>query len=165
LKEELMFYENQYKAKLTDSHGAVDKIGSNSIVAIGQAVCQPPALMEALASRAETANIDNVKLYYMHAEENMKRSLLRYELMGRIKPYCMFMQEAERDLIKKGQEDGNRKVVYYVPNSFSQSVRFFTEHIDVDTFLVSVSPMDRNGISPSEQITTTSAQQRARQSG
>jgi itaconate CoA-transferase len=35
--------------------------------------------------------------------------------------------------------------VYYVPNSFSQSVRFFTDHIHVDTFLVTVSPMDRNG--------------------
>jgi itaconate CoA-transferase len=136
---------NQYKAKLTDSHGAVERIGSNSIIAIGQAVCQPPALMDALAARAEAGNIDNVKVYYMHAEENMKRSLLRYELMGRIKPYCMFMQEAERELINKGQEDGGRKVVYYVPNSFSQSIRFFTDHIHVDTFLVTVSPMDRNG--------------------
>jgi itaconate CoA-transferase len=141
----MMVYESQYKAKLTDSHTAVEQIGSNSIVAIGQAVCQPPALMEALASRAEGGSVDNVKVYYMHAEENMKRTLLRYELMGRIKPYCMFMQEAERDLIKKGQEDGDRKVVYYVPNSFSQSIRFFTDHIHVDTFLVTVSPMDRNG--------------------
>jgi itaconate CoA-transferase len=145
LKEELMAYEDQYKAKLTDSHGAVAQIGSNSTVAIGQAVCQPPALMEALAVRAEAGSVDNVKVYYMHAEENMKRSLLRYELMGRIKPYCMFMQEAERELIKRAQEDGDRKVVYYVPNSFSQSIRFFTEHIHVDTFLVTVSPMDRNG--------------------
>jgi itaconate CoA-transferase len=141
----MMIYKTQYKAKLTDSDTAVEQIGSNSIVATGQAVCQPPALMEALAARAQAGNIDNVKVYYMHAEENMKRSLLRYELMGRIKPYCMFMQEAERDLIKKGQEDGNRKVVFYVPNSFSQSVRFFTDHIHVDTFLVTVSPMDRNG--------------------
>jgi itaconate CoA-transferase len=101
--------------------------------------------MEALASRAEAGNIDDVKLYYMHAEEHMKRSLLRYELMGRIKPYSMFMQEAEHELIKKGQEDGDRKVVYYVPNSFSQSIRLFAEHIRVDTFLVTVSPMDRNG--------------------
>ena len=45
----MMASENPYKAKLTDSHGAVEEIGSNSIVAIGQAVCQPPALMEALA--------------------------------------------------------------------------------------------------------------------
>jgi itaconate CoA-transferase len=140
-----MGYDTQYRAKLTDSDGAVALISSNSIVAIGQAVCQPPALMEALAVRAEAGSVDNVKVYYMHAEENMKRSLLRYELMGRIKPYCMFMQEAERELIKRAQEDGDRKVVYYVPNSFSQSIRFFTEHIHVDTFLVTVSPMDRNG--------------------
>ena len=140
-----MVSENEYKAKLTDSHSAVQLIGSHSVVAIGQAVCQPPALMEALASRAEAGNIDDVKLYYMHAEEHMKRSLLRYELMGRIKPYSMFMQAAEHELIKKGEEDGDRKVVYYVPNSFSQSIRFFTEHIRVDAFLVTVSPMDRNG--------------------
>src|SRR6202050_161713 len=106
LTGEVMAYESKYKAMLTDSCSAVEQIGSDSIVAIGQAVCQPPALMEALAARAEAANIDNVKVYYMHAEENMKRSLLRYELMGRIKPYCMFIQEAERDLIKKGQQDG-----------------------------------------------------------
>ena len=62
--------------------------------------------MEALASRAEAGDVDNVKVYYMHAEENLKRSLLRYELMGRIKPYCMFMQETERELIRRGQEDG-----------------------------------------------------------
>ncbi|MGV2388464.1 MAG UNVERIFIED_CONTAM: hypothetical protein LVR29_09495 [Microcystis novacekii LVE1205-3] len=67
------------------------------------------------------------------------------ELIGRIKPYSMFMQKAERDLIKKGQEDGDRKVVFYVPNSFSQSVRFFSDHIHLDTFLVTVSPMDSNG--------------------
>jgi itaconate CoA-transferase len=140
-----MVSKNEYKAKLTDSHSAVQQIGSHSIVAIGQAVCQPPALMEALASRAEAGKVDDVKLYYMHAEEHMKRSLLRYELMDRIKPYSMFMQEAEHELIKKGEEDGDRKVVYYVPNSFSQSIRFFAEHIRVDTFLVTVSPMDRNG--------------------
>src|SRR6202789_4687823 len=101
-----MVYESQYKTKLTDSLRRVEQIGSNTVVAIGQAVCQPPALMEALAARAEAANIDNVKVYYMHAEENMKRSLLRYELMGRIKPHCMFIQEADRALIKKGQKDG-----------------------------------------------------------
>jgi itaconate CoA-transferase len=140
-----MVSENEYKAKLTDSRSAVQQIGSHSVVALGQAVCQPPALMEALAFRAEAGNIDDVKLYYMHAEEHMKRSLLRYELMGRIKPYSMFMQAAEHELIKKGEEDGDRKVVYYVPNSFSQSIRFFTEHIRVDAFLVTVSPMDRNG--------------------
>src|SRR5258708_10259261 len=102
----MMIYESQYKAKLTDSHGAVEEIGSNSIVAVGQAVCQPPALMEALAARAETLSVDNVKVYYMHAEEKMKKSLLRYELMGRIKPPFMVNQEGHVGLLKNAQKDG-----------------------------------------------------------
>jgi len=143
--QKAMGYQTEYKTKRTDSHTAVEQIGSDSIVGIGQAACQPPALMQALAERAGAGKVDNVKVYYMHSEEHMKNSLLRYELMGRIKPYCMFMQATERELVKKGVEDGNRKVVYFVPNSFSQSIRFFTEHIELDTFLVTVSPMDRHG--------------------
>ena len=149
-------HQTEYKTKLTDSHTAVEQIRTNSIVGIGQAVCQAPALMQALAERAKAGKVDNVKVYYMHSEEHMKNSLLQYELMGRIKPYCMFMQATERALIKKGVEDGNRKVVYFVPNSFSQSIRFFTEHmrtgapvthpdLELDAFLVTVSPMDRHG--------------------
>ena len=38
-----------------------------------------------------------------------------------------------------------RKVVQFVPNNFSQAIRLFTEDIPIDTFLVTVSPMDRNG--------------------
>ena len=85
-------YQTEYKTKLTYSHTAVEQIGSDSAVGIGQAACQPPALMQALAQRAEAGNVDNVKVYHMHSEGHMKNSLLRYELMGRIKPYCMFMQ-------------------------------------------------------------------------
>ena len=160
-----MGYQKEYKTKLTDSHTAVEQIGSDSIVGIGQAACQPPALMQALAERAGAGKVDNVKVYYMHSEEHMKNSLLRYELMGRIKPYCMFMQATERELVKKGMEDGDRKVVYFVPNAFSQSIRFFTEHIHLDTFLVTVSPMDRNGyftFGTNNDYTSTAARQAKR---
>lgn len=138
-------FDVQYKSKLADSDTAVSQVASHSIVAISQAASQPPALMKALAARAEAGQIDDVKVYYYHAERHMRDTLLRYELMGRIKPYSMFLQEAERSLIKQGVADGNRKVVYYVPGSFSQSIRYFRDHIPVDTFLVTVSPMDRNG--------------------
>jgi itaconate CoA-transferase len=163
--EKDMGYQKEYKTKLTDSHTAVEQIGSDSTVGIGQAACQPPALMQALAERAGAGKVDNVKVYYMHSEEHMKNSLLRYELMGRIKPYCMFMQAAERELVKKGMEDGNRKVVYFVPNAFSQSIRFFTEHIHLDTFLVTVSPMDRKGyftFGTNNDYTSTAARQAKR---
>jgi itaconate CoA-transferase len=137
--------ESLYNSKLTDSDTAVAGIASHSIVAISQALSQPPALMRALARRAEAGDVDDVRVYYYHSELHMKNSILRYELMGRIKPHCMFMQCTERELIQKGLADGNRKVVYYVPNSFSQSIRFFRDHIPVDTFLVTVSPMDKDG--------------------
>jgi itaconate CoA-transferase len=140
-----MGFQQDYQAKLTDSDSAVEHVLSHSIVAISQAASQPPALMEALARRAEAGKIDDVRLYYYHAEDAMRRSLLRYELMGRIKPHTMFMQAAERALIQQGLADGNRKVVYVVPNAFSQCIRFFTDHIPVDTFLVTVSPMDKDG--------------------
>ena len=160
-----MGYQTEYKTKLTDSHTAVEQIGSDSTVGIGQAACQPPALMQALAERAGAGKVDNVKVYYMHSEEHMKNSLLRYELMGRIKPYCMFMQATERELVKKGVEDGNRKVVYFVPNSFSQSIRFFTEHIELDTFLVTVHRWTAMDTSPSAQTMITPVPLRATQSG
>ena len=41
--------------------------------------------------------------------------------------------------------DGNRKVIFYVPNSFSHFPRYFREHIVLDSCVVTVSPMDKSG--------------------
>jgi itaconate CoA-transferase len=133
-----------YHAKLTDAATAVQAVTSGSSVAIGQAASQPRGLLQALADRAERAEIDRVKLYYFHAEKPMADTVLRYELMGRFLPHSMFLQPAERELIRRGDADG-RKVVYFIPTGFSQSVRVFAESIPVDTCLVTVSPMDDHG--------------------
>ena len=136
--------ESVYHAKLTDPDTAMEAVTSGSSVAIGQAASQPRALLGALAARAGRGEIDRVKLYYFHAETPMADTVLRYELMGRLQPYSMFLQRPERELIKRGEQDG-RKVVFFVPTSFSGSVRLFAEAIPVDTFIVTVSPMDENG--------------------
>jgi len=133
-----------YHAKLTDPDTAIQAVTSGSSVAIGQAASQPRALLGALAARAGRGEIDRVKLYYFHAETPMADTVLRYDLMGRLQPYSMFLQRPERELIKRGEQDG-RKVVFFVPTSFSGSVRLFAESIPVDTFIVTVSPMDENG--------------------
>ncbi|KAA1003407.1 acetyl-CoA hydrolase/transferase family protein [Paraburkholderia panacisoli] len=137
--------EELYKSKLTSAVQAVSTLHSDSSIALGMAMSQPPSLLEALGARAEAGDIDALKVYYFHSEAFLRNSLLRYSLMGRILPHCMFMGAPERELIKLGVEDGNRKVVFYVPNSFSQSPRLFADHIPVDTMLVMVSPMDANG--------------------
>lgn len=133
-----------YHTKLTDPDTAMEAVTSGSSVAIGQAASQPRALLGALAARASRGEIDRVKLYYFHAETPMADTVLRYELMGRLHPYSMFLQRPERELIKRGEQDG-RKVIFFVPTSFSGSVRLFAESIPVDTFIVTVSPMDENG--------------------
>jgi itaconate CoA-transferase len=133
-----------YHTKLTDPDTAMEAVTSGSSVAIGQAASQPRALLGALAARAGRGEIDRVKLYYFHAETPMADTVLRYELMGRLQPYSMFLQRPERELIKRGEQDG-RKVIFFVPTSFSGSVRLFAESIPVDTFIVTVSPMDGNG--------------------
>jgi itaconate CoA-transferase len=56
----------------------------------------------------------------------------------------MFLSRVEREIIKRSDQEA-RKLVYYVPCAFSQSVRCLTEYIKVNTFLVTVSPMDRHG--------------------
>ena len=133
-----------YHAKLTDADTAMESVRTGSSVTIGQAASQPPSLLRALAARAERGEIDRVKLFYLHAETPMAQTVLRYELMGRLLPHSMFVQQAERALIKRGERDG-RKVVYFIPTSFSGAVRLFAESIPVDTCIATVSPMDGHG--------------------
>lgn len=137
-------YTSAYHAKLTDADTAMESVTTGSSVAIGQAASQPPELLRALAARAGRGEIDRVKLFYFHAEAPMADTVLRYELMGRFLPYSMFLQRPERDLIKRGDQEG-RKVVNFIPTSFSASVRLFAESIPVDTCIVTVSPMDGHG--------------------
>jgi itaconate CoA-transferase len=92
-----------YHTKLTDPDTAMETVTSGSSVAIGQAASQPRALLGALAARAGRGEIDRVRLYYFHAETPMADTVLRYELMGSLQPYSMFLQRAERELIKRGE--------------------------------------------------------------
>jgi itaconate CoA-transferase len=134
-----------YRAKLTTPAEAVGRIASGVNVSMGMAMTEPPALLGALADRAAAGKVDGLKVYYFESTPVAGNTILRYELLDRIRPYCMFISRVERALIKRGMEDGGRKVVDYVPSNFSQSPRILTEHVGIDTFLVTVSPMDRHG--------------------
>jgi itaconate CoA-transferase len=108
-------------------------------------MAEPPALLKALAGRAGAGEIEDLKVYYFEATKTAGETILRYELNDRIRPYCMFISAAERALIKRGAEDGGRKVINYVPNNFHQTPRLLIDEIGIDTFVCTVSPMDRHG--------------------
>lgn len=134
-----------YRSRLTTPGEAVAAIPSGSKLSMGMAVAEPPALLDALAARAEAGQVEGLRIYYFESLAAAGRSVLRYELNDRIQPYCMFVTAVERALIRRGVEDGGRKVVNYVPNNFHQAVRLLTEEIGIDTFVTTVSPMDRHG--------------------
>ena len=135
-----------YRSKLTTPAEAVDHIASSGVnLSMGMAMTEPPALLKALADRAAAGKVDDLKIYYFESTRIAGDTILRYELLDRIRPHCMFISAVERALIKRGMADGGRKVVNYVSTNFSQASRVLTEHIGIDTFLVTVSPMDRHG--------------------
>jgi itaconate CoA-transferase len=134
-----------YQSKLTTPDQAVASIPAGSKLSMGMAMTEPPALLKALADRAEAGGIEDLKVYYFESNRIAGDTILRYELNDRISPYCMFISGVERALIKRGMQDGGRKVINYVPNNFHQTPRLLIDEIGIDTFICTVSPMDRHG--------------------
>ena len=134
-----------YASKLTSPETAVADIPSGSKLSMAMAMSEPPALLGALADRAAAGSIEDLKIYYFEATPIAGKTVLRYELNDRIRPYTMFVAAADRALIKAGLEEGGRKVLNYVPNNFHQTPRLMIDEIGIDTFVVTVSPMDRHG--------------------
>src|ERR1700735_5342458 len=112
-----------YRSKLTTPADAVGRIASGATLSMGMAMNEPPALLKSLADRAAAGKVDDLKVYYFESTRVAGETILRYELSDRIHPYCMFISEVERALIKRGERDGGRKVLTYVPSNFHQSPR------------------------------------------
>lgn len=134
-----------YAEKLTTPDEAVCVIPSGSRLSMGMYAGEPPALLNALAKRAERGEVDDLRVYYYETAKIAGDTILRYELNDRIKPYSMFITGVERALIRCGLEDGGRKVINYVPSNFHQAPRLLTDEIGIDTFVHTVSPMDQHG--------------------
>lgn len=123
---------------------AVAGIPSGAHVAMGMAVAEPPALLTALAARVEAGSLRDLKLWYFHSMAHAAETVLRYELLDRIRPHCMFLSKVERALIRRGDAE-RAEPIEFVPTGFSDSSRLLTERVPIDTFITAVSPMDRHG--------------------
>ena len=134
----------EYRAKLCTATEAVAAIPSGADIALGMAVAEPPALLTALAARVEAGDLTELKPWYFHSLLHAGTTLLRYELLDRVHPHCMFLSPIERALIQRGEAEG-RVPIEFVPVAFSESSRLLSERISLDSFITTVSPMDRNG--------------------
>jgi itaconate CoA-transferase len=137
-------YSDAYRSKLVLPETAVALIAQGSDVAMGMALSEPPALLAALATRVERGELSGFNLWYFHSMLHAAATVLRFELTDRIRPHCMFLTAIERELIRRGAEAG-RPAVEFVPTAFSEAPRVLCDRVQLDTFLVTVSPMDCNG--------------------
>ena len=134
----------EYQSKLVSAERAVSEVSSNSDIAMGMAVAEPPALLTALAAKVERGDIRDLRLWYLHSLAHAAETVLRHELLDRIRPHCMFLSKVERALILRGEAEGWQPIEF-VPTAFSDSPRLLSETVPIDTFFTTVSPMDRHG--------------------
>ncbi|MFO1187293.1 MAG: acetyl-CoA hydrolase/transferase C-terminal domain-containing protein [Alphaproteobacteria bacterium] len=137
-------YDAEYRSKLTTPETAVSKIASATNISMGMALGEPPALLRALAARLKAGELKDLSLWYFHSMPAAGETVLRYENLERVRPHCMFLGLYERELIKRGEKEG-RKLVNFVPMAFSEAPRLLTERVEIDTFITTVSPMDKHG--------------------
>jgi itaconate CoA-transferase len=133
-----------YAAKLTTAEKAVSTIADGETVSAGMAIGQPPALLAAIAARLRANDLKRIRLYYKIAMEPLAKSLLAEDVIEKIDAHSFFMGGPDHELVKRQVKTG-RKLVSFVPVHFSQIPRLFEEIIPLDTFVITVSPMDQAG--------------------
>lgn len=139
-----MSVQQEYRSKRVAPDEAAAALPARAQAGMAMAVGAPQLLSQALADRVERGGIEELKLWYFHSLEHAGKTLLRYELLDRVRPHCMFLSKVERALIKRGAAEG-REAIEFVPVAFSDSSRMLAEQVSLDAFLVTVSPMDRHG--------------------
>ena len=133
-----------YQQRLISADEAVALIPSSARVAMGLGFSQPPAILAALADRARAGQVADVGLYYLLSTGIAGQTVLKDELMGRIRPMSLFHSAIERGLEARAREAGRPNSVTFIPTGFQQVPRLLRE-AGVDTLICSVSPMDEDG--------------------
>lgn len=134
-----------YAERLMTAEAAARLVRSGAKAAMGLGVSQPPALLAALAARAERGEVEDVNLYYLLSTAIAGETVLRYDLMDRIRPWSLFHSAVERRLEQRAAEEGRPNPVQFIPTGFQQSPRVLCEEVGVDTLICTVSPMDEDG--------------------
>lgn len=133
-----------YQDKCMTAEDAAALLTSGTDISMGMALGEPPALLRAINARIEAGGLTDLKLWYFHSMPAAAMTLLRYEMMDHVHPHCMFMGPTERELLRRGEEEG-RTVLNFVPVAFSDAPQLLRDHVALDTFITSVAPMDRHG--------------------
>lgn len=133
-----------YADRLMSAKAAAAFIPSGAKIALAIGAGAPPAILAALADRARSREIDDLRFYYLLSSGVTGHSIFDVALIDRLIPMSFFHGAVERALDKQLMARA-LPVVEFLPAHFSQVPRVMSEHIGVDTLLATVSSMDADG--------------------
>lgn len=133
-----------YKSLMMSPEQAAASIPNGARICMGLGVAQPPAVLEALAKRAERGDIDGVSLYYLLSTAVAGMSVLRRELGDRLRPMSLFHSAVERALDDQALAVGGLPTDL-IPVAFSRVPQMLRDEIRVDTLVTQVAPPDEDG--------------------
>jgi len=137
-------YLNAYQSKLTTAEKAVESIKDNSTLVVAMAAGAPPALLKAIAQRIRNNDLRDLSVYYKISTNALADSLLVEDILEKINAHTFFVAGPDQKILKLQQQTG-KKLLSFVPVNFSQIPRLLREIIKVNTFVITVSPMDSAG--------------------
>ena len=131
-------YADEYKRKLTTPANAVALIKSGDTLIHGMTIAEPPALLAALADRAEAGDLRDIKVYSFNPLKYVTETICRPNLSDVIESYSWFVSGKSRGLVAVG-------LTQYVPVYFHKVPQLIREEMTVDVTVTTVSPMDQSG--------------------
>jgi itaconate CoA-transferase len=137
-------YQEAYEKRRYGAAEAVAAIADGETLLVAMSAGQPPALLAAIAERVRANDLKGLKLYYKIAMQPLAATLLAEDVLEKVDAHTFFVAGPDHQ-IEKAQARTHLKRLSFVPVNFSQLPRLFGEHISVDTFVVTVSPMDKAG--------------------
>jgi itaconate CoA-transferase len=127
-----------YRAKRRTADEAVAMIPDGAFVVQGNAVGEPPALLEAMARRARTGGFTRLVVTSLLPMGTTARTILAPEVRDVIRWQSIFASGADRGLIASGD-------AVYSPAFFHQVPRLYREFMKIDVAVICVSRVDRHG--------------------
>ncbi|MCH7868393.1 MAG: 4-hydroxybutyrate--acetyl-CoA CoA transferase [Myxococcales bacterium] len=114
-------------------------IPDGALIAQGNTIGEPQAMLEAIAQRARNGGFrDGITMMALLPMATSARTILAPEVRDVIKWKSLFTSGIDRGLVQGGESD-------FMPAFFHQLPRIFTEFLDIDVAVVVVSPVDKNG--------------------
>lgn len=130
-----------YRSKLTSPELAVDRVPKKANVCFGLGPSNPPALLQALAKKIDSKELDFIHLYYQLAHE-AARPLFKTDFLDRVRFHPNFLSFVDRAFM---EEAGSNAVIDFLPSYLWQLPRVFSEINHMDVFMATSSVMDKHG--------------------